>query len=108
MRSRGRRCAARGAMGNAAEAAEGYSADGRGGAVEAMRGQPFTLGDQRGMEPGYYWIRRSEPDGSPQWEVARFTGHVWYVTGSNFARQPTRDPSASNAWKIGPRVFMPS
>jgi hypothetical protein len=26
------------------------------------------------------------------------------VTGNNYAKQPTRDPNASNAWKLGARV----
>jgi hypothetical protein len=67
----------------------------------------FTLADQTHPDflPGYYWIRRNEPDGPPEWEVARFDGSAWWTTGSGYSKGPTRDPNASNAWKIGERVF---
>lgn len=73
-------------------------------AADTPRSRPFARADQESLDPGYYWIRRNEPDGPPEWEVARFTGEAWYTTGNNFPKQPTRDPNASNAWKIGPRV----
>lgn len=73
---------------------------------------------------GYYWIRRNEPDGPPFWEVARFAHHnfkyedrqspkrgeplqdkidqgpCWWVCGSPYPKHETKNPLASNAWKI--------
>ncbi len=64
-------------------------------------------------EPGYYWIRRHEPDWPPAWEVARFVeawpnipGHErrgWYVTGNDRRLYEVAKPF-SNAWQIGQAI----
>lgn len=71
-----------------------------------MNSRKFTQEDQKTLEPGYYWIRRCEPDGPPFWEVGRFTGTEWLLTGYQGAYQPTVHPQASNAWTIGDRVTL--
>lgn len=64
---------------------------------------------------GYYWIKRHEPDGPPEWEPAKYSLHhyqagvvnppdmgpCWYVIGDPHPRNPPRNSNASNAWKIG-------
>lgn len=72
----------------------------------------FTVVDQETLEPGFYWIKRCEPDGPPYWEVAKFvrSGHYehWYTAGSPFIKSPTHNSTASNAWRIGPRLEPPT
>ncbi len=76
---------------------------------------------------GYYWIKRNEPDGPSEWEVARFAHHhykyvdrkpmpkpgtgiplqdkidqgpCWWVTGSRYPQYEPQNPKASNAYAI--------
>lgn len=61
-------------------------------------------------EPGYYWIKRNEPDGQKGWEPAEFvkwrvlgtTG--WLILGTNGSPRPEVHPPFSNAWEIGERI----
>jgi hypothetical protein len=65
---------------------------------------------------GYYWIKRNEPDGPPEWEIARFVakpwqweGHErpgWYVTGSSSRHSEVAHPF-SNAWEINETMLAP-
>ena len=69
----------------------------------------------------YYWIKRCEPDGAPEWEPARFiqskvesygadpTGRCYYwslIGNAKYVRQVTT-PGASNRWTIGPELTEP-
>ena len=75
-------------------------------------GAPFTRSDQATLEPGWYWIRRCEPDGPPVWEIALFVrwdgGERWDIAGTLYPGIPTSNPNASNAWRIGPRIEKPT
>ena len=61
-------------------------------------------------EPGYYWIKRSLPDGPPEWEIAQYVlnddlGPRWYVAGSSTPQREITTPGASNRWVVGERIL---
>jgi hypothetical protein len=66
-------------------------------------------------EPGFYWIKRNEPDGWSGWEPAQFVkwGELpderpgWYCCGQSHRQYEVAKPF-SNAWVIGPRVEPPA
>lgn len=69
----------------------------------------LTQDSQKGIEKGFYWVLRNEPDQpAPIWEVGQYTGTGWYFTGSDRLYSPTVNPQASNAWRyIETRITMP-
>lgn len=71
-----------------------------------MEARKFTRSDQFTLEKGYYWIRRTEPDGPSEWEIAEFYGQCWYVIGNSHGTNPTHGRDASNAWLIGDKIEL--
>jgi hypothetical protein len=71
---------------------------------EQARADAIAAADAR--EPGYYWVRRNEPDGPSAWEIGHFVKNPlpgWYFTGTSSRYLEIAKPF-SNAWEIGQRI----